>query len=29
MPMWLSGDSTAFVKRYTNIGGSSPSIGSN
>ena len=28
LPVWLSGDSTAFVKRYTNTGGSSPSTGS-
>ena len=28
MPVWLSGDSTAFVKRNTNTGGSSPSTGS-
>jgi hypothetical protein len=28
MPMWLSGDSTNLVSWDTNIGGSSPSIGS-
>lgn len=28
MPAWLSGDSTTFVKWYTNTGGSSPSAGS-
>ena len=27
-PMWLSGDSTSLVRKNTNIGGSSPSIGS-
>ena len=27
MPGWLSGDSTAFVRRDTNNGGSSPSPG--
>lgn len=26
-PDWLSGDSTAFVTRHTNTGGSSPSSG--
>ena len=29
MPLWLSGDSTTFVKSYINTGGSSPSKGSN
>ena len=28
MPLWLSGDSTTFVKSYINTGGSSPSKGS-
>jgi hypothetical protein len=27
MPRWLSGDSTALVRRDTNTGGSSPSLG--
>lgn len=27
MPSWLSGDGTALVRRDTNIGGSSPSLG--
>lgn len=29
MPSWLSGDSTALVRRDTNTGGSSPSLGTN